>query len=217
MVTRIKICGLTNAEDLRSAVAAGADAVGFNMYPASPRFVGVDQVAALCRQTPVFVTRVGLFVNHSRAEVEAVCSQAEFDLLQFHGDEDNAFCASFGRPFIKALRVADPASVGSLIAAFPDSRGILLDAHVDGVYGGTGQVIDWGALPAAGKPLVLAGGLTPENVGQAILTVQPWAVDVSGGVELTRGRKDPERILEFVSAVRSADASLITGEQVVRT
>ncbi|MFT5805643.1 MAG: phosphoribosylanthranilate isomerase [Candidatus Paceibacteria bacterium] len=205
MVTRVKICGITNTADVFDAVSAGASALGFNMYEPSPRYVAPMLAQALCAAVPVFVSRVGLFVNHSRDQVIQICDLVDFDLLQFHGDESNAFCASFGRPFIKALRVAPGDDVAAAVNRFPDSRGILLDAFTDGLYGGTGRTIDWQQIPALKQPLILAGGLDVDNVGHAIRQVRPFAVDVSGGVERSRGVKDADKMRRFVVAVRDTD------------
>ena len=208
MVTRVKICGVTNAADVAMVVDAGVDAIGFNMYPSSPRYVAPALARQLCAQVPVFVSRVGLFVNASQAEVEAVCRQVEFDLLQFHGDEDNDFCASFGRPLIKALRVAAGDDAAAMTALYPNSHGILLDAYADGLYGGTGRTIDWQQLTglALGKGgMVLAGGLTADNVAAAITLVRPHGVDVSGGVERAKGHKAAEQVRRFMRAVRATD------------
>ncbi len=205
MVTRVKICGITHPDDALMAVRAGADALGFVMYEPSPRFVDAPSAQKICAQVPVFVTRVGLFVNHSREQVGSICRQVPFDLLQFHGDESNEFCASFHRPFIKAIRVAPGDDVAQLVAQYPDSHGVLLDAFVDGLYGGTGRTIDWKQLPALKTPVVLAGGLDPDNVGLAIANAAPYGVDVSGGVERSKGRKDPGKIMDFMRAVRAAD------------
>jgi phosphoribosylanthranilate isomerase len=205
MVTRVKICGITNTADAFDAVSAGASALGFNMYEPSPRYVAPMLAQALCAAVPVFVSRVGLFVNHSRDQVMQICNLVDFDLLQFHGDESNEFCASFGRPFIKALRVAPGDDVVAAVNRFPDSRGILLDAFTDGLYGGTGRTIDWQQIPALKQPLILAGGLDVDNVGNAIRRVSPFAVDVSGGVERSRGVKDADKMRRFVAAVRDTD------------
>jgi len=205
MVTRVKICGITHPDDVATAVAAGAAARGFNMYGPSPRYVDVTEAQRLCALVPVFVSRVGLFVNHSREQVSAICRQVPFDLLQFHGDESNEFCASFDRPFIKAIRVAPEDDVAERVAEYPDSHGVLLDAYTDGLYGGTGRTIDWQQLPVLQKAVILAGGLNPDNVAAAIASVAPHGVDVSGGVERTKGRKDPGKLLDFIRAVRAAD------------
>lgn len=212
---RIKICGLTQVDDALVAVKAGADALGFVFYPPSPRAVTPEQAAEIIQQLPPFVMMVGLFVNPEPEWVEGVLKQVPLDLLQFHGDEPEAFCQSFGRPYIKALRMKPEFDPEQAAANWPSARGFLLDAYTPGVPGGTGEVFDWqrfpsnkltsGELPSK-KPChhwILAGGLTPSNVAQAIHITQPYAVDVSGGVESSRGIKCPIKIHAFVKATRS--------------
>ena len=207
--TRIKICGITREEDLAAAVAAGADALGFVFYPPSPRYVAPQRAAELLALVPAFVTRVGLFVNEPAAAVRAVLAQAPLDLLQFHGDEDAAYCASFGKPWIKAARVKAGFDLLEYAAAFagaPGACGLLLDAHVEG-YGGGGKTFDWSLIPRSlPLPVILSGGLHPGNVAAAVRAVRPWAVDVSSGVEAARGIKDVQKINEFIAGVRDADA-----------
>ncbi|MFT5793229.1 MAG: phosphoribosylanthranilate isomerase [Saprospiraceae bacterium] len=207
MVTRVKICGLTNTADVFAAVGAGASALGFNMYQPSPRYVTPMQAQLLCAAVPVFVSRVGLFVNHSRDQILQICEEVDFDLLQFHGDESNEFCASFDRPFIKAIRVAPGDDLVAVVDRFPDSRGILLDAFTDGLYGGTGRTIDWQQIPALKQAVILAGGLDEDNVGDAIRQARPFAVDVSGGVERSRGVKDADKMRRFMAAVNRTDTA----------
>jgi len=207
--TRIKICGITNSRDAECAVASGVDALGFNLYEGSARYLDIKKAAELVSQLPPYVSSVGLLVNHTAREIEAILKEATFDLLQFHGDETNEFCKSFGVPFIKALRVKNVDDISAQVELFRDSKGILLDAFVDGEFGGTGKSFDWHSLPQigkeSGKEIVLAGGLNADNVGEAILEVKPFAVDVSGGVEVRKGQKDEARIVSFIQAVRSAD------------
>lgn len=207
--TRIKICGITRAEDLAAAVAAGADALGFVFYPPSSRHVTPQRAAELLALVPAFVTRVGLFVNEPAEAVRAVLAQAPLDLLQFHGDEDAAYCASFGTPWIKAARMKAGFDLLEYAAAFagaPGACGLLLDAHVEG-YGGGGQTFDWSLIPQSlPLPVILSGGLHPGNVAAAVRVVRPWAVDVSSGVEAVRGIKDAQKINEFIAGVRDADA-----------
>lgn len=205
--TRIKICGITNWHDAGIAVAAGADALGFMMYEESPRFVESTTAAEIVRRLPPFVSTVGVFVNASRDQVLETSRHVGFDLLQFHGDESDDFCREFGPGYIKGVRVAEDTDVTSAVAAYPHARAVLLDAHVQGIYGGTGRTFDWHkAVSDPGKPVILAGGLTPANVCQAIRAVRPWAVDVSGGVEKDKGVKDPEKVRAFVNAIRSMGA-----------
>lgn len=207
--TRIKICGITREEDLAAAVAAGADALGFVFYPPSPRHLTPQRAAQLLARVPPFVTRVGLFVNEPAATVRAALAQTSLDLLQFHGDEDAVYCASFGKPWIKAARVKagfDLLEYASAFAGAPGVCGLLLDAHVEG-FGGGGQTFDWSLIPRSlPLPVILSGGLHPGNVVEAVRTVRPWAVDVSSGVEAARGIKDAQKITEFIAGVRDADA-----------
>jgi phosphoribosylanthranilate isomerase len=205
MRVRVKICGMTRAEDALHAARAGADAVGLVFHGASPRCVTAAQAAAIAAALPAFVSRVGLFVDADPGAVRAVLDEAALDLLQFHGEEEPDYCRSFGRPYIKTLRMADGADVEAFARRYRDARALLLDAFVPGIPGGTGRVFDWGRVPREpGLPVILAGGLTPENVGEAVRTVRPWAVDVSGGVEASPGRKDGRRVEAFLRAVRSA-------------
>ena len=207
--TRIKICGITREEDLAAAVAAGADALGFVFYPPSPRHLTPQRAAQLLARVPAFVTRVGLFVNEPAGAVRAVLAQASLDLLQFHGDEDAVYCASFGKPWIKAARVKAGFDLLEYASAFADAPGVcglLLDAHIEG-YGGGGQTFDWSLIPQSlPLPVILSGGLHPGNVAAAVRAVRPWAVDVSSGVEAARGIKDAQKITEFIAGVRDADA-----------
>lgn len=204
--TRIKICGITRAQDLRSAVALGADALGFVFYPPSPRCLTAERAVDLVRAVPPFVTPVGLFVNAEPAAVLDVLTSVPLQLLQFHGDEDAAYCRQFGRPYIKAARMRPGLDLVEYAASFPDARGLLLDAFVEG-YGGAGQVFDWRLIPEKlPLPLILSGGLEASNIEAAVRTVRPWAVDVSSGVETGKGIKDAQKIAAFITGVRNADA-----------
>ncbi len=203
--TRIKICGLTRPEDVRAAVHAGADAIGFVFYPPSPRNVSADEAAALAALLPPFVTAVGLFVNPEPAFVDAVLRAVPLQLLQFHGDEGEAECARYGRPWIKAARMRPGVDLLEFSSFHPGARGILLDAFVDG-YGGGGKTFDWSLIPAGfERPMILSGGLDADNVGEAVRRVRPWAVDVSSGVESAKGIKDAAKIAAFIARVRDAD------------
>ncbi|WP_300340589.1 phosphoribosylanthranilate isomerase [Accumulibacter sp.] len=207
MPPRIKICGLTRVEDLEQAVHAGADALGLVFYPPSPRFVDLPTAARLARAVPPFVTLVGLFVNADPAVVRATLAAVPMHLLQWHGDEDEAYCRQFDRPYIKAARVRPGIDLLQYAAGFPSAQAILLDAFVDG-YGGGGTVFDWSLVPRSlGKPLILSGGLDADNVGEAVRRLQPDAVDVSSGVEASKGIKDAERIRAFVAAVKTAGSA----------
>lgn len=202
-MVRVKICGITRPEDALAAAQAGADAIGLVFYPSSPRHVDPATAARIVQSLPPFVTSVGLFVNASEAEVRDVLSQVPLDMLQFHGDEPDGFCRQFGLPYLKALRVQPDDDLDALAAQWPGATGILLDSFKPGVPGGTGERFDWSMIPAKRSwTLVLAGGLESDNVRQAIDLAQPWAVDVSGGVEASKGIKDPEKINAFVHEVK---------------
>ncbi|MFN3236603.1 MAG: phosphoribosylanthranilate isomerase [Pseudomonadales bacterium] len=203
MRTRIKICGITQVACLRRAVALGADALGFNMFPQSPRYLEVAQAKLLVAEVPSFVSSVGLFVNEQAEVVTSKTQEIGFDLLQFHGDESNEFCRQFGKPFIKVLRIKEASDL-KRVSDFPDARGFLFDAHVEGLYGGTGQRIDSALLQDLPDHSILAGGLNPNNVAQAVEQLKPFAVDVSSGVERQAGCKDPELMDEFFQAVAAA-------------
>lgn len=203
---RIKICGLTSVEDARLVSGAGVDAVGLVFYPASSRAVRPEQAAAIARSCGPFVTSVGLFVDPSRADVQAALAAVPLQLLQFHGNESPGFCASFGRPYIKALRMTTGLDVPAAEKEFADAgaSGLLLDSYSPSAPGGTGETFCWDRIPAVRRlPLILAGGLTPDNVAAAVRQVRPYAVDVSSGVESSPGRKDFARIDAFVRATRS--------------
>jgi len=215
--TRIKICGLTREEDVDAAVAAGADAIGFVIYAASPRYVSPARAAELAARLPPYVTPVLLFVNESLAKVAAACALLPHALLQFHGDETPAECLAHGRPFVRAARIPlqapAPGEAGfdlvNYATSFNKAQAILLDAHVEG-FGGGGKTFNWSLLPPnVNAHLVLSGGLTPANVTDGILQVRPrcttLAVDVSSGVEVSKGIKSADKINQFVAAVRAAD------------
>jgi len=215
--TRIKICGLTREEDVDAAVAAGTDAVGFVLYEPSARYVSATRAAELAARLPAYVTPVLLFVNATAAEVAAACALLPTALLQFHGDESPADCLSHGRPFVRAARIPldapancdDSFNLVKYVSDFNAAQAILLDAHVDG-FGGGGKTFNWSLLPPnVNAHLVLSGGLTPANVTDGILQVRPrcktLAVDVSSGVEMSKGIKSAHKIKQFVAAVRAAD------------
>ncbi|NMY42827.1 phosphoribosylanthranilate isomerase [Pseudomonas sp. WS 5013] len=200
---RVKICGITRVEDALAAAAAGADAIGLVFYAKSPRAVDIEQARAILAALPPFVTTVGLFVDAERSELERILASVPLDLLQFHGDESVQQCEAFGRPYIKALRVKAGDDIAAQVARYPSAQGILLDAYVEGVPGGTGEAFDWSLIPQAlSKPLILAGGLRPDNVAEAVSRVRPYAVDVSGGVEASKGVKDVEKVGAFIRAAR---------------
>ncbi|MFC6335357.1 phosphoribosylanthranilate isomerase [Pseudomonas sp. CCM 7891] len=202
---RSKICGITRIDDALAAVEAGADAIGFVFYAKSPRAVNVQQARAIIAALPPFVTTVGLFVNASRCELNETLDAVPLDMLQFHGDETASECESYQRPYIKALRVKAGDDIAASCAVFATARGILLDTYVEGVPGGTGEAFDWSLIPEGlSKPIILAGGLCADNVMDAIKRVRPYAVDVSGGVEQSKGIKDHGKIRAFMQAVRDS-------------
>lgn len=203
MRTRVKVCGITNIEDALAAAHAGADAIGLVFYAQSPRAVTAEQAAEIVAALPPFVTTVALFVDAPADEVQQVLQQVPIDLLQFHGDEPSEFCVSFQRPYIKALRMQPGIDITRQANMHPLALGILLDAWVPGLPGGTGQTFNWNDIPSLTQPLVLAGGLTAGNVQQAITQVNPWAVDISGGVEMSKGRKDHAKVQAFMQAVNA--------------
>jgi phosphoribosylanthranilate isomerase len=203
MRPRVKICGITRIEDARAAVAAGADAIGLIFYPHSARFVAIEQARAIAATVPPFVSIVGLFVDAVPEQVREVLNRVNLSLLQFHGAETPDQCRLYGRPYLKAIRMRDDVDLPAEEKAFGDAVGLLLDSFVSGDAGGSGRAFDWARVPAQRtKPLVLAGGLTPENVREAVRRVRPDAVDVCSGVEVTKGIKDPNKITAFIQAAR---------------
>jgi phosphoribosylanthranilate isomerase len=207
MSIKVKICGITRPEDVDASVQAGADLLGLVFYEKSPRALTLDAAARVAHLIPPYVLRVGLFVNPEPRQVAEAIARCGLQMLQFHGDETPEFCRQFGMMTMKAFRVEGPETLDRL----PDypTDAWLLDAHVAGQYGGTGQTFDWSIAAKAaqmGKPVFLAGGLTPDNVAEAVAAVQPYAVDVSGGVEASPGCKDSAKIQAFVSAARGAAA-----------
>jgi phosphoribosylanthranilate isomerase len=206
MVTAVKICGITRVEDALAAAHAGAHAIGLVFHPASPRFVTIEQARQIVQRLPPFITAVGLFVNPDPQTVHAVLRAVSLQLLQFHGDEPPELCQRFGLPYIKAVRMAPETDLLQYAARYREAKALLLDAFQDGVYGGSGRVFDWRKTPRdLPLPVVLAGGLTVHNVGEAIRLARPWAVDVSSGVEREKGIKDPEQIAAFIRGARDAD------------
>ncbi len=204
-VVRSKICGITSIKDALLAVDAGADALGFVFYAKSPRAVTLTLAQTIFAALPPFVTTVGLFVNATRVELDGLLAELPLDLLQFHGDELPADCVGYNRPYIKALRVKPGDDVAQLAAPYVQASGVLLDTFVPGVPGGTGAAFDWSLVPSNfAKPIILAGGLTEHNVFTAIARVRPYAVDVSGGVEASKGVKDAAKVAAFMREVRRA-------------
>jgi len=206
--TRIKICGVSREADVAAAVDAGADAIGLVFHPASPRFVAPERAAQLACALPPYVTPVGLFVNAPRADIDRVLSLIPGLILQFHGDESPDECNALGRPYIRAARMTPGFDLLDFARRYSEAQGLLLDAHVEG-FGGGGKAFDWSLVPAGlAHPLVLSGGLRAENVAAGIQQLRPWAVDVSSGVESSRGVKDAAAIRRFCDAVREADARI---------
>ena len=207
--TRIKICGITGAEDARLAAASGADAIGLVFYPASPRSVSLEQAKAIVAAIPPFVTVVALFVDEPAENIRRIIESVPVDLIQFHGDESPQFCQQFARPWVKAVRVKPTVDLAAACRDYSSARGVLVDSWVEGVPGGTGKTFDWQlAAQQLSLPLVVAGGLNEDNVGAAIARLRPAAVDVSGGVEHSPGIKDAQKISAFIAAVRAADGLL---------
>ncbi len=205
--TRVKICGIREPAHARIAADAGADAIGLVFYRESPRYIAPGAAAAIAHSLPPFVMAVGLFVNEPAESIRRILEEVPLDLLQFQGDEGAEFCAQFARPHVRAVRMEEGTDLVEYAGRFSRAKALLLDAHVPGQRGGTGQTFDWAAIPRdLPLPLILSGGLTVQNVGRAIREVRPWAVDVSSGVEASRGVKDPAKIVEFIRSVRLEDA-----------
>lgn len=204
-MTRVKICGITRIEDGLAAAQAGADAIGLVFVGKSPRHVTPDQAREIARALPPFVSTVALFVNPSATEVAAILKIVRPDVLQFHGEEPPEFCRSFGVPYLKTFRVRPGVDLLQSAASYGDAQGWLLDAWSEAAHGGTGERFDWDLIPLdLPRPTVLAGGLTPANVAEAVFKVRPWAVDVSSGVESSKGIKDAAKIAAFIKEIRNA-------------
>ena len=205
-MTRVKICGITRVDDALTAAQSGADAIGLVFYPGSPRHVSVSQAAMIMRALPPFITSVGLFVNAEEHAINAILQDLPLALLQFHGEESASFCRQFKRPYLKVVRVKPSLDLLQYAADYPDAQGLLLDTYVDGLAGGTGQTFDWDLIPAGlPLPVVLSGGLNPDNVAAAIKHVKPWAVDVSSGVEAAKGIKEAAKIAAFMQGVKNGN------------
>lgn len=206
MRTRVKICGITRPEDGLEAARLGADAIGLVFYPPSPRYVTPAQARAVVAALPPFVSVVGLFVDTAEAELDAILAEVPIDLLQFHGKEPPEMCQRTGRPYIKALRMREGIDLAAEAARYHSAAGLLLDSYRPGVPGGTGATFDWGRIPAGlDRPVILAGGLDSGNVAEAVRTVRPYAVDVSGGVERDKGIKDAAKLAAFMRGVESVE------------
>jgi len=206
MRTRVKICGITREQDALDAVRLGADAIGLVFYPPSPRAITIEQAASIVNRLPPFVTVVGLFVDASRDDIAAVLNRVRIDLIQFHGSESPADCSGHGRPWIKAVRMREDTDLHALKKEYAEASALLLDAYHPDKPGGTGVIFNWSTIPAELAPeIVLAGGLTAKNIESAIQQVSPYAVDVSGGVEQSKGIKDANKIATFMCGVKSAN------------
>lgn len=201
-VVKVKICGMTRRRDVRAAVLAGADALGFVFAPRSKRVLTATRAAELVTGVPAFVSRVGLFMDQDSGAVAAILDQVPLNLLQFHGAEDAEFCRQFGLPYIKAVSMNSAGVVERAAEEYGDAAGLLLDSHPAGGVGGTGRAFDWSLVPECALPLVLAGGLAPGNVRQAVEQVRPWAVDVSSGVESAPGIKSEALMHEFIKEAK---------------
>lgn len=205
MRTRVKICGITSEADGLAAVDSGCDAIGLVFYPPSPRNVSIETASRIVSTLPPFVAAVGLFVDAPEQDIHAVLAGVRLDILQFHGNESPAECERYGLPYIKAARVRAGTNLVQYVAEYAGARALLLDAYTEGMAGGTGQIFDWSLIPSGlTKPVILAGGLNAENVTAAIQQVKPYAVDVSGGVEKSKGIKDAAKIAAFMRGVQDA-------------
>jgi phosphoribosylanthranilate isomerase len=206
MQARVKICGLTRGRDVRAAVSCGADALGFVFAAASKRVISPGQARELVQWVPAFVARVGLFLDQDAEQVGSILEQVPLSLLQFHGREDAAFCRQFGMPYIKAVSMQSGHATAQVVEQaereFKDAAALLMDSHDPGGLGGTGRAFNWQRMGQTGRPLVLAGGLTPENVREAVRLVQPWAVDVSSGVEDAPGIKNAAAMRRFIEQAK---------------
>lgn len=204
--TRVKICGITRECDVEAVCESGADAIGFVFYEKSPRAIALEQAKKLAQKVSPFVTRVGLFVNANEKQILATLEKVNLDVLQFHGDEPEQDCIKFHKPYIKAIRMAPGLDLLTEMNNYPSASGFLLDSYKKDVPGGTGQVFNWQSIPknigqTIAQPIILAGGLNPSNVSEAIITVRPYAVDVSGGVESEQGIKDKTLIQRLINEV----------------
>ena len=203
MHTRIKICGITRSDDALAAARLGADAIGLVFAPGSKRCLDVEKARAITESLPPFLQVIGLFMDQPEEEVSRIIEAVPLDILQFHGLEEPRYCRRFGRRYVKAVGMANLEDPATVIDQYPDAAGILLDSHVHGKAGGTGKTVNWKQLPrVTALPVILAGGLDPDNVGEAVRTVRPFAVDVSSGVESSPGMKDPVLMQAFIEEVR---------------
>lgn len=203
---RIKICGITRPGDAQLAAALGADAIGLVFFSESPRYLTIEKALAITAALPPFVCKTGLFVNAGEDDIRSVLDRVNLDLLQFHGEENRQMCERYSKPYIKAVRMQKTTNLTQIARDYESASALLVDTFVEGVQGGTGKTFDWSLIPEdAGKPLILAGGLTADNVADAISRVRPYGVDVSGGVESDKGIKDANKLAEFIKEVRYAE------------
>lgn len=210
MRTRIKICGITRVQDALAAARLGADAIGLVFYPPSPRHIDIEQAKKIAVALPPFVTTVALFVDAEPDYIARVVDEVAVDLLQFHGNESPSFCAARKRPWIKAIRMKQGVDLLTIMAQYSSARGILLDAYHPGIPGGTGETFDWKRIPSeVSERIILAGGLNTDNIEDAVRLVQPYAVDVSGGVEVEKGIKDLDKIARFMRGVRVGEEKTV--------
>jgi phosphoribosylanthranilate isomerase len=202
--TRIKFCGITRLEDLQIAVDLGVDAIGFVFCPASPRAIDVQQACTLIDRCGPFITRVGLFMNQDASIISSLIKEVPVDMLQFHGDESEQFCASFGLPYLKSVAMG---GIGQAVSEsdYASASALLLDSNKLGQPGGSGEQFNWESIPSLKRPIILAGGLDSKNVSDAVKQVRPYAVDVSSGIESAKGIKDSNKMKDFISSVRDAD------------
>lgn len=204
--TRVKICGITRVEDALAVSRAGVDAIGLVFYAKSPRNIDIEIASAICKALPAFVTVVALFKDADESFVRSIIELVPIDLLQFHGSETEAFCLQFAKPYIKAVGMVGQEDVAAFAGQYPSARGLLLDSHAIGEDGGSGHVFEWGTIPEAIRhQITLAGGLTADNVAQAITQVRPFAVDISSGVESSGGIKDEALVKAFMNEVKRVD------------
>ncbi|HVW65134.1 MAG TPA: phosphoribosylanthranilate isomerase [Nitrosospira sp.] len=207
MTIPVKICGITRVEDAQAAIRLGASAIGFVFWKRSPRYISPDKAREIISLLPAFITAVGVYVDPDRDWVIETSSRAGLNLLQFHGGEPPHFCRQFSLPYIKAVRVKQGVDLIQYAARHSGAKGLLLDTFVEGEPGGTGQEFDWSLVPRdVSLPLILSGGLRPENVARAIRQIQPWAVDVSSGVEASKGIKDADKIAAFMRGVQASES-----------
>lgn len=200
--TRVKICGITRPEDALFAASLGVDAIGLVFYANSPRAVEIAQAQTIIQQLPPFITTVGLFVDAEPSFIQHILAKVPLDLLQFHGAEPPDYCENFARPYIKAVRMRPATNIRQYTKTYAHAQALLLDSYVKGVKGGTGTIFDWQQVPTdLAKPIIVAGGLTPNNVTQAITKLQPYAIDVSGGVESAKGIKDADKMTAFMQGI----------------